>query len=483
VHQLPRNETSLPHTAVFHLTEPRLLFEKSELILNIESANVGRVRLSVTPIADAIPGWPAADERLMTAVNAPAKHRDPQYDAILASEFHRGTTAVAKQQPIAKQAREDIAGCRAGLAMTLIAQALPAEKLPVSRVLPRGNWQDISGDLAPPSTPHFLPVKFQNSPERLTRLELADWLVSRDNPLVSRHFANRIWKHFFGTGLSANLDDLGSQGEWPSHPQLLDWLAADFIDTGWDIKHLVRQLVTSRTYRQSAAVRKDLLQLDPYNRLLAQQSARRLEAEIIRDNALSISGLLEDSYIGGPSVFPYQPAGHYSNLQFPNRTYKASEGFRQYRRGVYMHWQRTFLHPMLVNFDAPSRDECTADRTLSNSPQQALTLLNDPTFVEASLAFAKRLQSQQPSGDFQTTLTAAFELALARGPSPREVESLNELYDAQLLHYQSNPEDTAALLKSGKAIPGQPDAQASQLAAWSQVCRVILNLHETITRY
>ena len=205
-------------------------------------------------------------------------------------------------------------------------------------------------------SPHVFP-RLKAESEKPTRLDLAKWLVNPENPLTSRQFTNRLWKQFFGKGLSNVLDDLGNQGEWPSHPLLLDWLASEFQESKWDVKHMVRLIVTSRTYRQQAATRAEVAEKDPFNRLLAEQSARRLDAEFVRDNALSISGLLKDDLVGGPSVKPYQPAGYYVNLNFPERDYPTSSGDEQYRRGVYMHWQRTFLHPMLANFDAPMRDE------------------------------------------------------------------------------------------------------------------------------
>ncbi len=255
------------------------------------------------------------------------------------------------------------------------------------------------------------------------------------------------------------------------------------------MKGLVRQIVTSHTYRQAAAVRSDLADIDPYNRFLSQQSARRLEAEAVRDNALAISGLLESSFIGGPSVFPYQPNGHYSNIQFPNRTYTASPGPLQYRRGVYMHWQRSFLHPMLVNFDAPARDECAADRPESNSPQQALTLLNDPSFVEAARAMALRIQNTSSDDTFESILDRGFMLALGRSATEQEREGLQNVFADQMGRYRNHPAEAQQLNSNGnmkvpknKSQEDQTESQA-QLAAWTQVCRVILNLHETITRY
>ncbi len=484
--QLPSDEATRPHTAVYHLDRPVELAPTDRLVIQLRSSDVGRVRLSVTPLAGAVAGWSAASDALRTAVFAPAPKRTEQDRTRLIGAFHRSTVAFQEQSPASREYRDRILARRAGLAMTLVTQSLPADQIPDSRVRPRGDWQDESGEAAPPGFPHFLPAKLSNGQQRLTRLDLADWLTAKENPLTSRHFVNRTWKQFFGTGLSAKLDDLGNQGEWPSHPQLLDWLAAEFIDSDWDVKHLVRLIVSSQTYQQTAATRQDLQATDPYNRRLAQQSARRLEAETIRDNALAISGLLQADYVGGPSVFPYQPAGYYGNLQFPNRTYRASEDFRQYRRGVYMHWQRTFLHPMLVNFDAPSRDECAADRSLSNSPQQALTLLNDTSFVEAAHAMAARLLASSYGNDFEDNLSVAFLSAVSRPPTGAEAEALRGLYERQLAYFEEHHSEAEQHLAVGSRDSGagsSSGADAATLAAWSQVCRVILNLHETITRY
>jgi hypothetical protein len=236
----------------------------------------------------------------------------------------------------------------------------------------------------------------------------------------------------------------------------------------------------SSVYRQSSTQRPDLKEVDPNNRLLACQSPRRLEAEFIRDNALFIAGLLNED-IGGPSAFPYQPASYYIYLQFPDRDYYPSTDERQYRRGVYSHWQRAFLHPMLANFDAPSREECTANRVVSNTPQQALTLLNDPTFVEAARSFAARLLATGPEPDAQR-LDQAYERALARIATERERGSLLQFLDQQREHYRQAPEETQKLLRVGNS-PAPELKDKSEAAAWTQVCRVLLNLHETITCY
>jgi hypothetical protein len=314
---------------------------------------------------------------------------------------------------------------------------------------------------------------------RLTRADLAAWITSPQNPLTARAVANRIWKLFFGHGLSAIVDDLGGQGEPPSHPELLDWLAAEFQSSGWDVKHLVRTLVRSAAYRQRASLRPEMREIDPLNRLYSSQNPRRLDAEFVRDNALAIAGLLNRD-LGGPSAKPYQPPGYYSQLQFPDRDYVAHADDRQWRRGLYMHWQRTFLHPMLANFDAPSREESVCARNVSNTPQQALTLLNDPTFVEAARALAGRVL--EGTGDDAARIRRAFELALARPAKPREWESLSRLLAEHRTHFAAAPEEARKFIAIG-LHPAPAGVEPAELAAWTSVCRVVLNLHETITRY
>jgi hypothetical protein len=243
---------------------------------------------------------------------------------------------------------------------------------------------------------------------------------------------------------------------------------------------MVKLIVMSSTYRQDSNQRPELKDLDPNNRLLGCQSPRRLEAEFVRDNALAIAGLLNDE-MGGPSVFPYQPPGYYIYLQFPDRDYDPETDERQYRRGLYTHWQRAFLHPMLANFDAPSREECTANRIVSDTPQQALTLLNDPTFVEAARVFATGLLAKGGESDAQK-LNQAFERALARSPKDPERASLLDFLAVQKQQYSQAPDEASKVIRIGNA-PSAKNSNPVELAAWTQVCRVILNLHETITRY
>ena len=354
----------------------------------------------------------------------------------------------------------------------------------VVRLLPRGDWTNKSGEIVQAAVPEFLteavPAPKPEKPgERLTRMDLAKWIATEENPLTARAYVNRVWSLFFGEGLSRDLQDLGNQGQWPTHPALLDWLAVEFVESGWDVKHLIKTIVTSKAYQQSSNVSSDLMKLDPYNVFYARQNPRRLPAEFVRDNALAVSGLL-NAKLGGGSARPYQPAGYYAQMNFPKRTYSHDKNDNQYRRGLYMHWQRSFLHPMLAAFDAPAREECTAARSSSNTPLQALNLLNDPTFVEAARVLAEDLmKDEKPLSD---RLDVAFRRILSRACSEEEGAFLTNLYEKQLKRYRESPEDATKLLGIGLK-PAKDAKDPAALAAMTAVCRALLNLHETITRY
>ena len=348
------------------------------------------------------------------------------------------------------------------------------------RLLPRGNWLDDSGPVMQPAVPEFL-GKVSPQQARPTRLDLANWLTNPDDHggLTARVFANRFWYLLMGTGLAPVLDDFGGQGQPPSHPKLLDNLAVEFYEQKWDVKGLFKTILMSRTYQQSSRVSPALRQRDPYNQLFARQSRYRLPAEMVRDNALAVSGLLTVEF-GGASVKPYQPAGYYRHLNFPTRRYAHHDDQRQYRRGVYIHWQRQFLHPMLKSMDAPSREECTAQRPRSNTPVAALNLLNDPTFVEAARKFAERIMLE--GGKSVTSRTDfAFRAAIARSPDDFEADAIKKIFAAHLATYRQDDAAAQALLSVGQA-PRNMDLPTSELAAWTSVARVILNLNETITR-
>ena len=346
------------------------------------------------------------------------------------------------------------------------------------RILPRGNWMDETGEVVKPALPAYLPQPAIEGREP-NRLDLAEWLVSRDNPLTARVVMNRLWRQFFGMGLSKVLDDLGAQGEPPANPELLDWLACEFMDSKWNMKHMVRTIVTSDAYKQTSVATPQLVAADPYNRELARQSTFRVDAECVRDAALSVSGLLVPT-IGGPSVKPYQPDGYWENLNFPVRTYPNDTGEKQYRRGLYTWWQRSFLHPSMLAFDAPSREECCAERNRSNIPQQALVLLNDPSYVEAARSLAARIL-KECNGSPEERVAWAWRQVLQRLPRVEEMETVMPLVRTHIEHYKADPAAAESLLKTGlTAVPA--DVDKTELAAWTHVARVLLNLHETITR-
>ena len=457
-------QSSEAHESIWWLDKPQTAAEGDQLSLVIDGNQAGCIRVSVSPLAPPdlrhSRDWFAAAPKVLNA------------ETYLTSTGWKADALVQYNKIGSK-----ILECRDGKTHTLVTQAV-TEPLTV-RVLARGNWQDESGEVTPPATPHFLPSLERPSETRATRLDLAKWLCSQQNPTTPRAVMNRLWKQFFGNGLSNVIDDLGAQGEPPSHPELLDWLAAEFRDSGWDFQHMIRVITTSRTYQQSSNLRPELRDLDPNNRLLASQNPRRLDAEFVRDNALVIAGRL-NLELGGPSVKPYQPEDYYANLQFPSRDYIADADDQQWRRGVYMHWQRTFLHPMLANFDAPNRDECTANRTVSNTPQQALTLLNDPSFVEAARLFAQRVLTECKGND-QDRLDHAFELALARKPKEKERASLLGFLKDQREQFTNGESNADKLLHVG--LTPEPTDHPNDLAAWTSVSRVVLNLLETLTRY
>ena len=346
------------------------------------------------------------------------------------------------------------------------------------RVLNRGNWQDTSGEIVQPGTLSALPAAKKT--EKLNRLDLAEWLMAKENPLPARVLANRLWKLYFGAGLSRKLDDLGSQGEPPTHTELLDSLAAKLLDSGWDIRAFIKYLVMTDTYRQSSQASAELRERDPFNLWLARQNRFRLDAELVRDNALAVSGLLVPK-LGGPSVKPYQPGGYWSFLNFPKREWQNDSGESLYRRGLYTHWQRQYLHPALLAFDAPSREECTADRVRSNTPIQSLTLLNAPEFVEAARVFAERVLKDGGKTDAER-LDFAFRVALSRPARPEEAKALEALLVKQRSEYEKAPATAKELLAIGAK---KPDASLNEveLAAWTSVTRTILNLHASVTRY
>jgi len=343
-----------------------------------------------------------------------------------------------------------------------------------TRILLQGLF-DQPGELVTPRTPAVLP-SFDGF--ATNRLGLARWLVAAENPLFARVTVNRLWQQFFGVGLVKTPDNFGLQGAQPSHPELLDWLAAELRDNDWDLHHVIRQIVLSETYRQRSAVRTEVD--DPENRLLARGPRFRLPAELIRDQALAASGLLTRTS-GGPSVFPYQPAGVWADLNAPKshaEIYKQSSEPDLYRKSLYTYWRRAVLHPAMAAFDAPSRDVCAVERSKTNTPLQALVTLHGPTYVEAARRLAEdAVREPDP-------IEHAFRRILTRVPEARELQRLSALHQSRLKHFQAHPEDAARLLQVG-AHPAAADLDAAEvaaIAALADVCHVIFNLSESLTR-
>jgi hypothetical protein len=410
-------------------------------------------------------------------------HRTDAQKAELRDYFVRfaysGSRAVFdplnKEEEDLKKAEADL---NAAVPSTMVMQE--ADKPRDAFVLVRGDWQR-KGEKVTADVPKALPplppgVKHD-------RLALARWLTAPGHPLTARVTVNRWWEQAFGCGLVKTGEDFGSQGEWPSHPELLDYLATRFMDDHWDIKKFMKLLVTSAAYRQSSRVMPELLQKDPEDRLLSRGPRFRLPAEMIRDNALAVSGLI-NRQLGGPSVKPYQPPGLWEQMAFGGgfsaQTYEQSHGPDLYRRGLYVYWKRSLPHPSLVAFDAPSREVCTDRRPRTDTPLQALVLLNDPIYVECARALGQRVL-KEGGPDVESRLRYAFKLCTARAPTDEELAVLRRVYDKQLAKYQKDKDAATKLVSVGESLR-PADVDVSELAAWTAVGNVLLNLDEVVTK-
>lgn len=411
-------------------------------------------------------------------INSDAAHRSKRLQDSFVDYFViRGQTPDIDKDKAAKNRFEEVQEKLEALEATLppFAQAPVMAEManpPEQHIATGGDFR-VPGAKVEPGTLAVLPaLEAGNVPPRLA---LARWIASRKNPLTARVAVNRIWQEFFGRGIVRTSEDFGAQGEKPSHAELLDWLAAEFVDRGWSMKAIDRLIVTSATYRQSSKSRKELEAKDPDNVLLARQSRVRLSAELVRDSALTASGLLNPA-IGGPSVKPPQPPGVSELTYGDGLKWKESQGADRYRRGLYIHFQRTSPYPQLVNFDAPDSRLSCPRRRRSNTPLQALNLLNDPVFLEAAQGLAERTLREAP-GDFQDRLGYAFVLAIGRKPNPQELEDLSKYFDEQKALFEKDEKSMAVV------APYAPEGVSrADLAAWVGVGRVLMNLDEFITR-
>jgi hypothetical protein len=412
----------------------------------------------------------------------PAKRSDAQ-KTILREHFARFASSTSKDvfEPLNRREerlRKELADLDVNVPSTMVMEEMPKPR--DTHILVRGDWQ-TKGEKVTAGTPAVLPPLPEGLPAN--RLGLAKWLVMPDHPLTARVTVNRYWEQLFGIGLVRTSEDFGSQGEWPSHPELLDWLASEFVRTKWDIKRLHKTVVLSATYRQSSKVTPELLAKDPENRLLARGPRFRLPAEMIRDNALAVAGLL-DGRIGGPSVRPYQPAGLWEALAFgggfSSQTYVQSKGADLYRRGLYTYWKRSLPHPTLSVFDAPNREVCTDRRPRTNTPLQALTLLNDPIYVECARVLAQRT-IKDGGKTTEERIAYAFRLCVGRAPRAEEVAVLKRVYEKQRERFNRDPEAAKKLIRVGES-PLPEGVDPAELATWTTIGNILLNLDETITR-
>ena len=474
------------HVAVFELAEPVVIEGGLKLTVTLEHRyesgephNLGHFRLSTTassaPLsAEGLSAQIAAALHKTAADRNAAEGKlvadhfrtiDPEYKRLQAAVSEHaakapkpsGTKAQAVVEGDRRQANVHVRGdfLNKGIAVSVETLAI------LPPLVPRGDDKDRLPD----------------------RLDLGNWLFAPENPITARVSVNRIWYRYFGRGIVKTIDDFGSQGETPSHPDLLDWLAVEFRESGWSLKHVHRLIVTSSVYRQSSAFREQLTEVDPTNILLARQSRRRVEAEVIRDLALHASNLLSEK-IGGPSVRPPQPT-EYSSLTYANSAkWETSGGEDKYRRGLYTFFQRTSPYPMLVTFDAPDSTACVAVRQTSNTPLQALTIWNDPVFVECAQALGRRIMAENPAGnDVEQTeknrIRYAVLVCLSRRPTPQEQQALMEYYQGQRRLLAENPEAATKIIGS---LPVAEGSELPELAAWVVVSRVILNLDEFINK-
>jgi hypothetical protein len=435
-------------------------------------AEVRVYRSALTPEQAAVLALP---ERVNRLAQIPVSQRTPAQAAKLRGCFldRYASNALRDAHKEVLDLRDERDRLLDGFPTVMVMQDSPSPR--ETHVLLRGAY-DRPGPRVDPGVPSVLSPVPPAVPNN--RLGLARWMVDPSNPLIARVAVNRFWQNAFGVGLVKTVEDFGSQGEWPSHPELLDWLATEFTSTGWDMKAIQKTIVMSATYRQASKVTPQLLQKDPENRLLARGPRLRLPAEMVRDQALAISGLLVDK-IGGPSVKPYQPAGLWKELSGGD-DYKPDTGEGLHRRSLYTYWKRTSPPPMMMNFDAAGRETCVVRELRTNTPLQALNLMNDVTYIEAARKMAERMM-REGGGTPAERIVFGFELATSRRPGDREAEILLASFSFYRDAFQSGPADAARYLSQGEA-PRDEKLDARELAAYSAVASLILNLDAAVTK-
>ena len=433
---------------------------------------LGKFRIHVTSDQE-ISKWAAIPAEIQSILLLSEDGRTAQQQAQVTNHYR---TIAPELEPVRKRVaeqRQELASLKPTTTVPVMKE-LTAEKLRVTKVHNRGNYSDLGEEVQP-----GIPSVFQSGNEKVQdRLALARWLVSRDNPLTARVTVNRYWEQLFGTGLVATAEEFGSQGDQPTHPELLDWLAVEFMENGWDMKALLKTMLMSATYRQSSKVSRELAQLDSENRLLARGPRFRLPAETIRDQALAVAGLLSKKMFG-PPVKPPQPSLGLNAAFGSSTDWQTSAGDDRFRRGIYTTWRRSNPYPSMSTFDAPNREVCTLRRVRTNTPLQALVTLNDPVYIEAAQAFGRIVIKHD--GSLEEKLEFALSKALSRPVTSDEVSVLKKLYDKALAVLKSQPEEAMKLASDPiGAVPAGVDT--TELAAWTVVCNSIFNLDEFLMR-
>ncbi len=439
--------------------------------------NIGKFQIALTDApSPTLEGNSKFTGRVIELLKQELSQLDAEENEELYGFFLRTSDVMKKERELVNRLKKQQPDLEKSFRPILVTNRIQPR---MTRVLPRGDWLNESGEVVTPGVPSFLPQISADQDRIANRLDLAKWIVSPENPLTARVYVNRLWKIAFGEGIVRTPDDFGSQGAFATHRELLDYLSTKFVDSGWNTKQLLKSIVMTKAYQQSSDASLETLKADPGNELLSRQNRFRIDAEFVRDNALFVSGLLVDK-VGGDSVKPYQPPGYWEHLNFPKRKYQPSQDENQYRRGLYAYWCRTFLNPSMSVFDAPSREEACVQRSRSNTPLQALVLLNDPSYVEAAQAFAEKIL--RTDGDFDARLNFAFDTVLNRRPRAPEKQVLSKLFNDHKAEFSKDPSAASAFTQTGIRV-APSDLDAVELAAWTSVSRIILNLHETITRY
>ncbi|MEM7145104.1 MAG: PSD1 and planctomycete cytochrome C domain-containing protein [Verrucomicrobiota bacterium] len=466
-----------PHWAVFETAEAVGSSEGATFTFTLDQ-NYGRGRTIGRPRISALVGEGAIlsmPEDVAEALKLEEKKRNNKQRRAIDAYYAESNPKVKKVDAQIAAAERRLKEVAAPTTLVMVEMEEPRE----TQIMKRGNYLDL-GDAVDAATPAVLPPIDPSLPKN--RLGLAKWLVSPENPLVARVTVNRWWAEIFGEGIVSTVEDFGTQSEPPSHPGLLDWLAVEFVESGWSMKHILKRMVMSATYRQDAALTPDLLEEDAGNRYLARGPRFRMSAEMIRDNALAVSGLLSTKMRGEP-IMPYQPPGMWRQVGRNEPKWVDAEDEDRFRRGIYVIWRRAAPYPSFVNFDGPDRGSCVVKRPRTNTPLQALTLMNDPAYVEMAFGLASRLIVERPDASVGERLSWAYELVFSRRPSEGEGQYLESIYRERLGYYEANPEVAEQVIAGASEVVKPPAGVAApQLAAWLHLSSILLNLDETITK-